>query len=359
MPSPLRIAYLLEDTDLSGGVRVQIAQADALIGRGHQVVIFTKGPPLHWRRSRAEWRYIDDFESIGASEFDFVFGGFWRTVQPAYRLAGQRAIHLCQGYEGNFSFYESARGEIESTYRLPIPKLVVSRHLVPVCEQFHSEVIFIGQIVDSEFYRGSIPAENQPLRVLLTGAMEIDLKGVSEGYGAAAHARYYGAQFDLIRVSPWAPGHDEPVREVVQEFHAGLTTAQMARLVHSCDVFIAPNHADEGFGLPAAEALAAGLPAVMTRIPSFLAWDPTPDFALFADPGDAVGLGEQLLELLSDEETRERVRARGREVVEQFRMEQTSERLEKYLLARRELLNSQRLQRKTGVSVKSKASSGE
>lgn len=342
MPTPLRIGYLLEDTDLSGGVRVQLAQADALIARGHQVTMFTKGPPLHWRRSRAEWQYIDDFSQVDAADLDFLIGGFWTTVEPAYRIARERAIHLCQGYEGRFTAYAPMQSQIEAVYRLPIPKIAVSQHLVSMIEQFGSEATWVGQIVDEEFYRPHISAENSPLRVLLSGASEIDFKGIPDGYGAAAHARSQGAQFDLIRVSPWAPARDEPVDELVREFHAGLSTDKMARLIQSCDIFLGPSRFDEGFGLPAAEAMASGLPAVLTRIPSFLSWSEAADFALFADEGDPVALGDQLLEMVQDEDLRAEIRVRGRRVVEQFRVEHAADRLENFLLSRRTRLGQNR-----------------
>lgn len=339
MPSPLRIAYLLEDTDLSGGVRIQLAQADALIARGHRVTIFTKGSPLRWRRSSAEWRYVTTFSDLDVDAFDFVIGGFWTTVNSAYALAGARALHLCQGYEGGFTAYQEIRDQIEATYRLPVPKLVVSRHLIPVCETFGSEVTWIGQIIDAEFYREATATEHQPIRVLLAGAAEIDFKGIPDGYGAAAHARYYGARFDLIRVSPWAPSRDEPVDELAKEFHAGLTTEQMVRLVQSCDVFLGPSRIDEGFGLPAAEAMASGLPAALFRIPAFLSFAEEPNFALFAEEGDAAALGDQLFELLQNPDLRGQFRQRGKQVAEQFRSHHTAERLEKYLLDRRTKLS--------------------
>ena len=97
------------------------------------------------------------------------------------------------------------------------------------------------------------------MRVLLCGESQVDLKGVPEGYGAAAHARWFHQKFDLIRVSPWAPSRGEPL-DAAQEFHVALNTREMTRLMHSCDVLIAPNHAEEGFGLPAAEAMASGIP---------------------------------------------------------------------------------------------------
>jgi glycosyltransferase involved in cell wall biosynthesis len=329
----LKLTYLMEDTDLSGGVRIQLAQADALIALGHEVTIHTRGLPLTWRASSAQWIYVDDFAQVDAAPYDFVIGTFWTTVAPAWNLAGERALHLCQGYEGAFTAYESIRPRIDEVYRLPIPKLVVTPSLVPVCQQFGSEVVYVGQIVDDAFYRAS-SWDRDPPRVLLAGASQIDFKGIDVGYAAAAHARWQGAQFELVRVSPWAPSSEEPVTELAAEFHVALTANEMTRLMHSCDIFLGPSRRDEGFGLPAAEAMASAIPTVLTRIPSFLSFDSRPDYALFADEDDAEGLGEALLELLSDEDIRARLRTRGRAVAEQFRAEHAARRIESYLTER-------------------------
>jgi hypothetical protein len=330
----MRIAYLLEDTALSGGIRVQLAQADALIARGHRVRLVTKGLPLTWRTSRGEWVYIEDLNQYDASEDDFVIGTFWLTLQPAWNIARERAIHLCQGYEGAFTAYQQIRGEIDAAYRLPLPKLVVSRHLLEICRQFTEDVTYVGQIVDEEFFRARTARENDPLRVLLCGQSQADLKGIDEGYGAVAHARWFHQKFDLVRVSPWAPSREEPL-DAVQEFHVALSTREMTRLMHSCDVLIAPNHREEGFGLPAAEALASSIPTVLTAIPSHQSWDERHDYALFAPEENAVELGEKLIELLGDADLRENLRVRGREVAEQWHAEQVADRLEKFFRERK------------------------
>jgi glycosyltransferase involved in cell wall biosynthesis len=329
----MNIAYLMEDTALSGGIRVQLAQADALIARGHRVRIVTKGLPLTWRPSRAEWVYIDDFNTYDARDDDFVIATFWTTLSAAFAIAPEKALHLCQGYEGAFTAYQPIRGEIEAAYRLPIPKLVVTRSLIEICKQFSDDVTYIGQIVDDEFFRARTGIEHAPMRVLLCGESQVDLKGVADGYGAAAHARWFHQKFDLIRVSPWAPSREEPL-DSVQEFHVALNTREMTRLMHSCDVLIAPNHAEEGFGLPAAEAMASGIPVVMTSIPSYLSFDDVHDYALFAPQENAVELGEKLIEVLSDFDLRERLRVRGREVAEQWRGDCVAERIESALSAR-------------------------
>jgi glycosyltransferase involved in cell wall biosynthesis len=333
----MNISYLLEDTDQSGGVRVQLAHADALIALGHRVRLVTKGLPLTWRSSRAEWVYVDDFREYDASSDDFVIGTFWITVPLANEIAerdGSRAVHLCQGYEGAFSAYENIRDQIEATYRLPIPKLVVSRSLVGICRRFHEDVTYIGQVVEEEFYRPVTPREHDPLRVLVSGQAQADLKGIQDAYGAVAHARWFHQKLDLIRVSPWAPSREEPL-DSVQEFHVALNTNEMTRLMHSCDLLIAPNHREEGFGLPAAEAMASGIPCIVTSIPSYLSFDEKHDYALFAPEENAVEMGERLIELLGDARLRDRLRVRGREVAEQWRVENVAARLETFFASRR------------------------
>lgn len=329
----MNITYLVEDTEQSGGVRVPLAHADALIARGHRVRMVTKGLPLTWRSSRAEWVYVDDFREYDARDDDFVIATFWVTVPYAHSLAGERAVHLCQGYEGAFSVYEPIRDQIDAVYSLPIPKLVVTRSLIPVCKRFSDDVTYIGQVVEDEFYRPVTPREHDPLRVLMCGQSQADLRGIPEGYGAVAHARWFHQKLDLVRVSPWAPSRGEPL-ENVQEFHVALTTTEMTRLVHSCDVLLAPNHKEEGFGLPAAEAMASGIPCVLTSIPSFLSFDETHDYALFAPEDNAIELGERLIEALSDASLRDRLRTRGREVAEQWRVGHVTDRLEEFFRSR-------------------------
>ena len=56
--APMKIAYLLADTELAGGIRVAVAHGDALTDRGHDVTLITKGGPLTWRTSRARWLHV-------------------------------------------------------------------------------------------------------------------------------------------------------------------------------------------------------------------------------------------------------------------------------------------------------------
>lgn len=250
----MNVAFLLEDTAISARTRLAMAQADALIARGHRARIVTRGLPVTWRQSRAEWIYVDEFREYDARD-DIVVDG-------------------------------------------AAPLLVV----------------------DDDFYRAATPREHEPLRVLLCGPAHEERRNLSDGYGAVAHARWFHQTLELVRVSPWAPSRDEPL-DSVQEFHVALTTAEMSRLMHTCDVLLAP-----AFTLTAAEAMAAGLPCVLADVAEFRHFE-----GHKAPEGNAVELGERLIEVLSDRNLRERLRDRGRELAEQWRAATVTDALESWL----------------------------
>lgn len=180
---------------------------------------------------------------------------------------------------------------------------------VPAGDERSIDAASLPLVVDGEVFRSRAPRENEPLRVLLCGPSQEEWRLIEDGYGAVAHARWFHQSLELVRVSPWAPSREEPL-DSVQEFHVALTTAEMTRLMHSCDVLVAPAPRPT---LSLAEALASGLACVMTA-PVATALE----YPLAAPEANAVELGERLIEVLSDRSLRSRLRERGREVGERW-----------------------------------------
>ncbi len=326
----LRIAYLFEDSGMSGGVRVALGQADALIERGHEVTCVSRGDRVTWRDSNARWVRVENLDDYDASNDDVVVGTFYTTLAAAHRIAPGRAVHLCQGYESLYSGYRSLVDTIDAAYRLPLPKMVVSPHLIEICRRFSDRVESIGQIIDAGYFRPAPAVEHDPLRLLVVGDYQIDVRGVAEAYEAVRRARARGLRFELVRVSVLPPSPEDALAGV-DEHHVALSNSRMIELVHSCDVFLGPNHFEEGFCLPAAEAMASGLPVALTRIPAFLSYAEPHDYAVFADEGDVDSLTDALVELLRGRELRMRLRGRGIDVARGFDAAAVAERIERFL----------------------------
>jgi len=291
----MNLTYLLDDTSPCARNQCVLAQADAFVARGMQVRIITTSDPPQWRRSRAEWRLVDDLRTATG---DVLVAASPETARIAYDASPTHAIQLVFG----------------DPVQLPIAKLPMT------------------PIVEDEVYRTRIPREHEPKRVLLMGASQDETSGVEEGYGAVAHARWFHQTLELIRVAAWAPSREEPL-DSVQEFHVALTTAELTRVLHSCDILLAPLGREAAVGLDAAMALAAGVPVIATRIDAHTHFDPTLDFALFAPDDNAVEMGEKLIDVLTDEALRERLRARGHEVAGQFRPDRAAAAAEPFFAA--------------------------
>lgn len=311
----MNIAWLLENTGIAGSTRAVLALSDAAIARGHRVSIVTTGMPLTWRHSAAEWVYADDFGAIEADATDVVIATSRSTAEAAARVAPGRCAWYC---------FENDVPEGPSS----IPLLAPSHAL-----QQAPTMTYIGAAVDDDVYRHGAEREHDPPRVLLCGPAHEEQRGIDDGYRAVAHARWFHQNVELVRVSPFAPSREEPL-DGVQEFHVALSAAEMTRLLHSCDVALFPNHGETVFSLFGMEALAAGLPTILTSIPLFRSFDAQNDYALFAPDDNAVELGDRLIEMLEDADLRARLRARAREVAKQWHAADVAGRLELFLQQR-------------------------
>jgi len=97
-------------------------------------------------------------------------------------------------------------------------------------------------------------------------------------------------------------------------FHGGVTDAEYAALLADRAVLVSAS-LDEGYGLPLAEALALGVPAVVTDMPIFR--EVAGDGALYAPGGDAAALAREV-RTLDDPDELSRVVSAGAAHIARF-----------------------------------------
>lgn len=341
MTRPLKICYLLETTELHGGVRIVFDQARALAARGHRVLVRALGGDHRWYPYPVEVAYVPDFSRpFDGFEPDVVIATFWTTVSPALALGVPLTIHLCQGCEWEMPEYGEWKAAIEKVYSQPIPKVTIGLWLKEILEKRFGRGVFplasVGQIVDTSLYRppdnhpaATSSAQLPPWRILVVGIYEAWVKGIPTALESVEIVRAGGSDLRVIRVSTFPLSTPEQDRFHPDTYHHCVTPVEMASLYQQADIILAPSRSAEGFGLPFVEALATGLPAVATAIPSHLSLDDRADYACFVPEGDPAAMAAGLRRLLEDENYRLSLSRRAVEVVRnRFRSGAVAARLE-------------------------------
>jgi glycosyltransferase involved in cell wall biosynthesis len=130
-------------------------------------------------------------------------------------------------------------------------------------------------------------------------------------------------EFDLAIIGPmgWAPASTAArLRSGASGLHyLGYVPEQdIAPLTAAATVFIYPS-LYEGFGFPVAQAMAAGVPAVVSNVSSLP--EIAGDAALLVDPRSVSSVRDALARLLLSSDLRETLAARGRLRAQEFRWE--------------------------------------
>jgi len=295
----VRVTYLLEGTELFGGTKVALRQANLLAARGHRVTVLAKGPRPDWLPVDAAFEQRATFEGLRLPSDTVCVATYWTTIAPA-AASGAVAVHYCQGFEGSYTHNRDDHGAIDAAYRTPIPAITVAPHLAELIEsRYGRPARTVPQPLEPVFRPARFrrrPA--RPPRLLVVGPWEIDWKGVETGLRAIETLRSSGMACRSIRLSQWPQGDEERAVHAADEVHTRLAPPGVAELMRRCDLLLAPSWEQEGFGLPVLEALASGVPVVASDIPPFR-WFARPA-ATLAPVGDAAAFAAQAREILAD-----------------------------------------------------------
>jgi len=324
----LRIAYLLESTGLSGGAKVAFQQAEELARRRHAVTVVSPEERPRWfPLSRAAFERAEFSRSEALAGSEIAVATFWTTVAPAVTSAGGAVFHLCQGYEAAFEAYASRRDEILAAYALPARKLVIAPHLrETLLRAGHGESEVVGQTFEAGEFAVAARPPRETLTILLPGIDVGDVKGVREALRSLAGLRRRGVKFRLARVSAEPVSRWEASLGVTDEYHREVPPPRMRFLYASADIFLGPSRIEDGFDLPALEALASSLPAAVSDTPAHR--HALGDAAVYFAPKDERAIAEAVEGLLSDEATRRRLSALGPDRAGRFRTSEVADRLE-------------------------------
>jgi glycosyltransferase involved in cell wall biosynthesis len=361
--------YVLEDgygkSAISGGVKVVSQHVKLIHEMGYEVLLVTKNmqmgsnlTELNLYEKPTLVRTEDDIP-----ECDIYVGSLYSDVKRLFQRGKGRVVHLCQGYEpidftsrieegvitekylrkGVFSIWRYVNvlkfkkriKEIESIYALPTVKTAVSEHLAELIQERYRQKCFLIQngIDPNIFYPNErrIWGEHGKIRILSVGPINVGFKGIPDTLQSIKILKDKGIKMEFIRVSPHPPSEREEVGKVVDQYYVNLKEKEMAELYRSMDIFISSSLEGEGFGLPAMEALASGVPSILTEISSYRNFGTGRDFAYFVPTHRPDRIAEAVLTFIEDRGLRERCQEKGIDVARGFTLERTRQDLVNFI----------------------------
>jgi glycosyltransferase involved in cell wall biosynthesis/SAM-dependent methyltransferase len=325
-----RIAYLLEDTSLCGGVKIVFEHARLLSEKGFSVTIVTKGNhPDYYELGNVKFIHIDEtFSKVAPllSRFDIVIATSFTQVLELFRLPINLA-HFSQGFEADYPYWEKQREEIKKAYHLPVPKITISKRVSSIVKElFLQTPHYIPQGIDLNLFYKTEPSSTIT-KVILVGVWENKIKGIRDAVEGFILAKKVMNHLKMIRISTLPLSDEEKSLYNPDEYHTAIPPKDMGDIYRQCDLAIIPSLEGEGFGLPAIEAMACGLPVILTRIHSFLSFHSTKDYAYFVSPNSPVEISKGIIHLCHRPDLVSQLSKRARHVAEGYPVEKTIEHL--------------------------------
>jgi glycosyltransferase involved in cell wall biosynthesis len=326
----VKVVYILNGTDLCGGVRVIYRHIAILRERGIEAEVVSTTPPSDWApESHALYRQVPALDPVVIGPADIAVGTIFFTVPVAMQIPGAVPFHFCQGYEG---LYEPARDQwpaIEEVYRLPAKKLVVSPHLVDlIASRYGQKAYLIPQPFDASVFppRTKPRTEDGTFRILLVGQWEVPVKGLAWAFEALRPLRNVLPGLTIVRLSQDAP-KGELAAWPDAERHVMVPPARVPEIYQGIDLLLGASTEAEGFGLPVLEAMATGVPCVLTDIGAFRGIDGAQRASIRVPSGDSEALRAAVLRLAKDRALQESLGREGRAIASRFDERQTGDAL--------------------------------
>ncbi len=325
------LQFVVPTSDLHGGIRLALEMAEWLADSGWMTRVVGPGTRPTWHQTAVPWLRCDLESGDPVPHADITIATFHTTVAPAIASGSTHVFHLCQGYEGLFSEYTQIMDIIDTAYREPIPKLVVSHYLEDVLAEHYpgTGCHYIGEAVDPRiFYPLGFREDARPLKIGLVGTFSARVKGIRDGLKALCMVRDDGLEIEVHRASAEPMQDEEAALGVTDHFHHHLPTARMPEFYAGIDLLLFPSTAEEGFGLPVLEAMTCGVPVAHSDIPSLR---DLPDGATARFPSDNPEAIADVVTELAEGAARIRLRSAGLTAAYEFRPQKLVSRFEEAL----------------------------
>jgi glycosyltransferase involved in cell wall biosynthesis len=264
----LKVAFLLQDLQLSGGVGVVVEHARQLATRhGFDVTL-----AMTRRQEQPDWSFrglhrlhVVPIERAREERYDVAVATWWETTSHLFDLDAGRHAYLVQSLEDRFyGRWDPMRVGAALTHALPVSFITEARWIAETLEELQpgGQVFYVRNGIDKGVF-GPGPAVRPrldgPLRILVEGYRGIGFKGVDDAVAAV------GSMTEPRHLTAVIPDRASAGDVEADTVLGAVTQAELAGLYASTDVILKLSRIEGMFG-PPLEGFHGGATCVVTPV---------------------------------------------------------------------------------------------
>ena len=304
----MRVAFVVNDLQLSGGVGVVVEHARQLVARHGFAVDLV----LARERDEPDWGFrgladipVHGMDAARAVGYDVVVATWWETVGPALELPARRHAYFIQSLEDRFYRpHEAQRLAAALTHDLPLHVITEARWIAETLEALTPprRCLLVRNGIAKDVFQTPAPPPvrgGDPLRILVEGNPDVWFKGVPEALEATRAMR---APRHVTTVTP----HGRRL-EGVDEALGPRSQRELAAAYADADVVLKLSRVEGMFG-PPLEGFHMGATCVVTAVTGHEEFVVHGENGLVVDWDDVRGTSRALDLLARDQALLHRVR---------------------------------------------------
>jgi glycosyltransferase involved in cell wall biosynthesis len=333
----VKVIYLLHATGLCGGIKVVLEQIHRLKLRGWDVELWT--PPAYqpaWFPHSIPWHHFPNLEEMGRTLRNtraIKIATWWETAYWAAECLGlkDKGAYLVQDIETSYTNSTAEDKRCLDTYKLGLACFTQSRWVeAQLKNKFGVKAACVSLGVDHEAFR-PLPMVRDRLRTFTTyrpSAGPRDLKGWLTAQHAILKVRKVETGASIVT---FGLERGPQLPDGVPHIHMQGPSDFKLRELYSQAGAYALTSQHEGFGLPAAEAMACGCPVVATRADGNEEFCIDGETALVSQKGDGDAVAANILRLIKEPKLADELGERGRRFIQRYNWDSSIDKLETFL----------------------------
>src|SRR4051794_20141728 len=306
----MKVAFLVNDLQLFGGVAVIVAHAGQLQRRHDfdvSLVLTRKQDLRHWEHEELGGLTVTPLADARDERYDIAVSTWWETAYSLFDLRAERYVSFVQSLEERFYRPGTAR-RIEAGLTLDLPVTFITeagwivRELARRRPDAPCHLVRNG--IDKTVFAPPPDVErrdDRPLRVIVEGNPHLWFKGVNEAIAAVERMR------EPHELTVVATSRENLIADGANRVVGPVSQRDLARLYAASDVLVKLSRV-EGMAGPPLEAFHMGATCVTTPVTGHDEYVEDGVNALVCDWDDDAGVAAALDRLARDRDVLHRLR---------------------------------------------------